>query len=714
MSRADDGPAQPDGPQIPNPFAHIFHHHPTPMWIYDTETLAFLDVNGAAIDAYGYTRAEFLARTIRDIRPPEDVERLNIDLAQARPPLQHSGIWRHRLSDGRIISVQITSHLLTFRGRSAALVTAHNITALVQAEARALQLNRTYAVLSAINQAIIRIQEPQELLQRIALIAVETGGFRAAWVGLINTESRSVRLAAHAGAEDLNWLHFLQERGASTPDREAMSDALRAGRHVVVDDLAQSAQGPYASVAAERGWHSAAALPIMIAKQLSGVLLLYAAAPGFFDADELALLDELAADIAFALDVAQREEQRRQFEVALRESEARYRTLIEQASDGIFVSDASGRYIDVNARGCAMLGYSREEILALQISDLIPSEDLTAAPVKYEALSAGAPIVSERRLRRSDGTLLAVEISALRLPDGRLQGIARDITDRKRADAEIRKLNADLEQRVAERTAQLQLANQELEAFAYSVSHDLRAPIRAMSGFSAALLSDYGDRLDADGRHYLSRIQQAAQSMGQLIDDLLNLSRITRAEIADERVDLGALAQTIAAELQSQDAQRAIVFTIAQPLLVRGDGRLLHIALQNLLANAWKFSSRRPDAAIEVGQIPIDELARRHPELQIPARPPDRDRPPEMVYFVRDNGVGFEMAYVKKLFAPFQRLHHQHEFPGTGIGLAIVHRVIIRHGGQIWPIAELGVGATFYFTLGAADERATGDGAPAH
>ena len=274
----------------------------------------------------------------------------------------------------------------------------------------------------------------------------------------------------------------------------------------------------------------------------------------------------------------------------------------------------------------------------------------------------------------------------------------------------IRRLNEELEQRVLDRTAQLQASNQELEAFAYSVSHDLRGPLRAMEGFSAALLSDYRDSLDKQGQHYLDRIQQASQRMGQLISDLLNLSRITRSELTSQSVNLGRLAREIAAELQTLNPQRQAEFIIAEPLTVQGDAHLLQIALQNLLGNAWKFSGMREKTIIEVGQMTtadskLQDGNRASHLLQFKISNPQlhsaalKGQVP-IIYYVRDNGVGFDMEHTAKLFAPFQRLHAMNEFPGTGIGLAIVKRVIARHGGRVWAEAEVGRGATFYFTLG--------------
>jgi signal transduction histidine kinase len=237
---------------------------------------------------------------------------------------------------------------------------------------------------------------------------------------------------------------------------------------------------------------------------------------------------------------------------------------------------------------------------------------------------------------------------------------------------------AELEERVAQRTAELAAVNKELEAFAYSVSHDLRAPLRSMDGFSQALLEDYADRLDEEGQDYLRRVRAASQRMAELIDDLLKLSRITRGEIRHERVDLSALARAIAGELARCNPERQVEFVITPGLVARGDARLMQVVLENLLDNAWKFTSRHDRARIEFGAQRANG---------------------QTVYFVRDDGAGFDMAYADRLFGPFQRLHAMTEFEGNGIGLATVQRVIGRHGGRIWAEGAVEQGAAFYFTL---------------
>ncbi len=247
------------------------------------------------------------------------------------------------------------------------------------------------------------------------------------------------------------------------------------------------------------------------------------------------------------------------------------------------------------------------------------------------------------------------------------QQLEKEIEERKRVESQIQGMNTEL-----------LAANKELEAFSYSVSHDLRAPLRGIDGFSLALLEDYADKLDADGKDYLHRVRAATQRMGILIDDLLGLSRVTRTEMRLERADLGAIARSVAEELQKAQPERRAEFRIEEGLEAFADSHLIRIALENLLGNAWKFTSKRETARIEFGRT---------------------DGEGWFTYHVRDNGAGFNPAYADRLFGAFQRLHDKNDFPGTGVGLATVQRIIHRHGGRIWAESAVEKGATFYFTL---------------
>ncbi len=369
----------------------------------------------------------------------------------------------------------------------------------------------------------------------------------------------------------------------------------------------------------------------------------------------------------------------------LRESlaaEAMFRGLLEAAPDAMVILRGDRTIWLVNAQVERLFGYRREELLGQPVEILVPArfreahaqhrERYLAAP-RPRPMGAGLDLLG----RRKDGSEFPVEISLSPMPTEQgtfVTGAIRDITDRKRAELE--------RQRAQDAVRQL---NKELEAFSYSVSHDLRAPLRAIDGFSQVLLEDCADRLDEQGRAYLGRIRSASQRMAELIDDLLALSRLNRTELRHARVDLSAIALALERELGEREPGRRVSWDIAAGIEVQGDPHLLRIALANLLENAWKFTRQRQEAAIAFGV---------------------RAREGKRVFFVEDNGVGFDMAYASQLFTPFQRLHAQEEFEGTGIGLVTVQRVVHRHGGQIWAEAVEGRGATFCFTLEEGHERA--------
>jgi len=392
--------------------------------------------------------------------------------------------------------------------------------------------------------------------------------------------------------------------------------------------------------------------------------------------------------------------EQKQMEEALRQSERRYRSLIEALDVALcrWLPDTTLTFTNEMYRQAFGI---RGKAAGIKWLQFLPEEARAETAAFYQEVAQNPrPVTYDHPVTFEDGRTRHFQWidTPILDADGTLiefQSVGLDITERKQAEEEIRRLNIGLERRVAQRTAQLVAANKELEAFAYSVSHDLRAPLRAMEGFSTALLTHYPDRLDNTGRHYLDRIQNASQRMGQLINDLLTLSRVSRRDIALQPVNLSDLAREIAAELQASEPQRAADWVITAGLTVRGDRELLRLALYNLLANGWKFTATRPQARIELNAAPAGDLVNLGetavPKLLSPTHP---------IYFVRDNGVGFDMTYADKLFTPFQRLHAMDEFPGTGIGLATVQRILARHGGTIWVSARENEGATFYFTIG--------------
>ncbi|MBI1787635.1 MAG: response regulator [Acidobacteria bacterium] len=352
------------------------------------------------------------------------------------------------------------------------------------------------------------------------------------------------------------------------------------------------------------------------------------------------------------------------------EAEAKRNRFFTLSLDLLCIAGFDGYFKQLSPSWEITLGLTPEELKARPFLEFVHPEDREATRNETSKLVDGSCTVSfENRYRSKDGSYRWMLWTAAPYRQEQLiYGAAHDITERKQA-----------ERALADRESMLAAAYREMETFSYSVSHDLRAPLRSIDGFSQALQEDCADKLDESGRHYLERIRAAAQHMGQLIDDLLHLSRVTRQELRMEAVDLSALAQKIALELREREPGRRVEMAVAEQVKGAGDSHLLTAVLENLLGNAWKFTGKKDEAKIEFGMRA------------------DGGRP---VYFVRDNGAGFDMKYADKLFGAFQRLHAASDFPGTGVGLATVQRVVQRHGGKVWAESAVGQGATIYFTLG--------------
>jgi PAS domain S-box-containing protein len=378
----------------------------------------------------------------------------------------------------------------------------------------------------------------------------------------------------------------------------------------------------------------------------------------------------------------------------LKASESKYRGIYENAIEGIFQTSPEGRFLDASPSLARKLGYESPRQLVAAITD--GDHQLYLRPqdqkIVWQALTQKGELFGfETQFKKKSGEVIWVMISAKAVRDkndalGYFQGFVVDITERKRTEEKIRKLNQELEERVADRTVRLESANKELEAFAHSVSHDLRAPLRHIVGFLELLQKSSLAALDEQGRHYMDAISNSAQKMGQLIEDLLSFSRMGRQALSRQQVDLKSLVGEVIDELGPEAAGRQIEWRIDELPMVSGDAAMLRIVLTNLISNALKFTRYKHKVRIEIGSLP--------------------DQDTESVFFVRDNGVGFNMSYVDRLFGVFQRLHSDDEFEGTGIGLANVRRIIARHGGRIWAEGEVDAGATFYFSLLRSIQRA--------
>jgi len=351
---------------------------------------------------------------------------------------------------------------------------------------------------------------------------------------------------------------------------------------------------------------------------------------------------------------------------------------IEAAMDGIAIIGSNGRYLYVNHAFADIYGIDSHAGLVdrrWSIETGIADQENADQDILKE-LNVSGNWRGEVTGKRRDNTSADLEISLTLVSAGDIICTVRDITNRKLSEAELQIYRDNLERLVTDRTNNLTALNRELEAFCYSVSHDLRAPLRGIDGFSQALLEDYGEIIDDQGQDYLHRVRSASQRMGLLIDDLLKLSKVTRADVSRSEVDLSELGREISQELKQSNPDRQVSFDIEDALMITADAELLRVMLSNLLGNAWKFTAKTDEARIELGSYS------------------DNGR---TTYYVKDNGAGFDMAYVDKLFIPFQRLHTPAEFEGTGIGLATVQRIVSRHGGEIWAEAKEEEGAAFYF-----------------
>ena len=660
-------------------YAALFESAPAPMWVVDAHSQQFLAVNEACIRRYGYSREEFLEMTIFDIRSELEAQRLKMEIASGHRIDVNRRLHRHK--DGSEFHVETISHLIHYEGQPARFVVALDMTAQVKAENEVQAHLFTLQRAADATQAITSCRTLAATLQETVDQARAVVGAHQAVVSLAaQGEPALVMNAVSFSDKYANCRDFVGQShgsGITAIVSETNSPVRLTHAELEAHPRWREFAGNRAPAPAMRGW---LAVPLTGRDgQNVGVLQLTDKYEGEFTVQDQYVAVELAQLASIAMENASLFEQVHQLNVGLEEKvaertaalqrqEALFRTLAEQAPQVVWNAEPGGRVTYANRKWYELMGGTPVDWMGHKWLAAVHPDDLDDMAANWRiARETSTPYVGLRRMLARDGTYHTMSYRASPVFDDHGQvlfwvGIDADVTEIKAIESALR------------------LSNQELEAFSYSVSHDLRSPLNTVDGFSRLLAK----QLDASNtsekvQHYLSRIQAGVAQMGRLIEDLLSLAQVSRMQLRDETVDLSALAREIVEECRGRNPERVADISIEAGLQARGDGRLLRVVMENLLGNAWKFSSQRAQALIKVGHT--------------------ADAAGVPTFFVQDNGAGFDMAYADKLFNTFQRLHAVTEFPGTGVGLATVSRVIGRHGGRVWAESEPGKGATFYFTL---------------
>ncbi len=642
----------------------LFQANPQPMWIYDAETTRFLDVNQAAIDAYGYSRDEFLSMKADELWPAgfqvDFFSAVSDDVGESR-----SLDFEHRRKDGHPLEVKVATRPLTYSGVAARLVSAIDVSEQKRSE-RALRKTQEDLEQRMEERTAELIKANEELLQEIAqrkqvekTLREREEFFRLLsdnmtdMIAVIDRDGR--RLYNSASYRDVlgeaEGLHGTDSFADIHPDdQERMKQIFQK-----TVETGEGQRAEFRFLLPDRS--------VRYVESLGSVIR--------DDRGEVSKLVVVSRDMT---------------DRKLAESQlSRLATAVEAAAEAIIITDANETIEYVNPAFEHLTGYSEDEVVGRTPRSLKRANDVELAEYSkaWDRLKQGIAWTGSLTDHRRNGSPFAAEetIAPIRDNQGSLIGfvaVIRDITARRQAEENVRKLNEELESRVEQRTEQLKSAYQELEAFSYSVSHDLRAPLRAIDGFSRILLDDHSSDLSPEGQRLLSRVRVNTQQMGELIDDLLTFSRLSRQPLERQSTAHREVIERALSDLREERQDRKVEFRIGELPDAEADPALLKQVYVNLLSNALKFTRDADPAVIGIGSS---------------------QREGETVYSVRDNGVGFDAQYEDKLFGVFQRLHRAEDYEGTGVGLAIVQRIVQRHGGRVWAESPSEGGAAFHFTL---------------
>jgi PAS domain S-box-containing protein len=678
--------------------------------------------NKAALDLYRARAPEELIGTLgRDRTHPDYQAEVGqaLEILARHPDQPLRSEVRHLRLDGSVFDAEIVRTFFEYRGERALQIIVRDISTRKETERRILRLSRLYATLSRTSAAIARAADGAELCATVCRIAVEQGGLTTAFVGILDAEGTLARpVGAHGRTAGLVGVQPMPVYEGDAA-QGVLASALREARLVISSDLLDDPRARAAMDSLiETGIRSQAVFPLWSDGRVSGAFVAYSDEPGFFDHELIRLLQEMAQNIAFGLSKLAADESQRASEAALRDSEARYRRLFNTTPLCIYVRQ-DDRVVMINPAGVALLGaQSADEIVGRPVTDIVHPDYHVLMDRRLQFVTEeGRPVpAAEFRNVRMDGTVIETESIVTPFEfQGRpaAQIIVTDISARKSAERAMRRLNAELEQRVQQRTAQLQKVNQELSEFSYIVSHDLKAPLRGIASLVGWLEQDHGDKLGPEGRELLRLMSARSRRMHRLIEDILHFSRLGRTRESSAPVDLDRLAHEV---VDSLAVPAHIEVVLGALPVVTGDETRLRQVFQNLISNAVKFMHRAAGGRVEIGCEAIEEAMEgpggaaaapvAYPDdLEAgPAQDPGAARRPAWRFLVQDNGPGIEARHQQRIFEIFQTLAPREDPDSTGIGLTVVKKIIELMGGRIWVESEAGKGARFVFTLPRRDD----------